>query len=82
MNPPFFYSIYIFLENSNHMLSTDLCSLPLVYMVRLLTRALRLGGQGTGELVFVHCNPLLSVTKNMFLMEEFASLHPDIWLPF
>lgn len=72
-----FYSIYIFLENSNHIVSTDLSSLQHVRTVGLVTMecSMKTARIKSKKLFIVCCNLLLNDTKNEVLVEQFASLH-------
>lgn len=78
---PSFYTIYIlfffFLENSNHVLSTDLSSLPLVTGSAFFPECpVKVGKNTEQEALPCWLQPfLLSVMKNEFLVEQFAPLH-------
>lgn len=73
----FFYSIYIFLENSNHIFSTDLSGLQHVCTVRLFYhRVFNLDWKKKKQEAFTECcNLLLKDMENEVLIEQFASLH-------
>jgi hypothetical protein len=72
-----FYSIYIFLENSNHIFSTDLSSLQCVFTVKLFTIecSIRIGRRKSKKLFMNCCNLLLNDMENEVLIEQFALLH-------
>lgn len=71
--PPFFYNMYISLENSNHILSTDLSSLHCQTSHRSVP--LRLGEPRTRISFPFTATHGSVVMKSEFLVDRFASLH-------
>lgn len=72
-----FIYFFFFLENSNHVLSTDLSSLPLVTGSSFFPECpVKVGKNTEQEALPCWLQPfLLSVMKNEFLVEQFAPLH-------
>ena len=71
------YNIYIFLENSNRVFSTELSSLRHVCTIGLFTieYSIEIGRIKCKKLFIVCCNLLLNDMKNEVLVEQFASLY-------
>lgn len=77
-----FYSIYIFLENSNHIVSTDLSSSQHVCTLRLSITAcsIRTGRIKSRKLLIVCCDLLLNDMKKEVLQDDLPHFTTDRWL--